>query len=201
MPPTSISTPRPWNSCGSPIPRRRNSASAEPRTMSAGRREDTVTDDLRIPARHSGDGREWPRMKPAVAGEPVSPSQLMLSPTARQDGATRLGWQRLRMDDESLHAWLAHAIYSDRSLWQLGRDAWYTSLLLLAFLLPLAIRKDRADHRQRLLGRVLGLINRLSTRLRVAGAYPRDWTRRMCGMCVKRVLLQSLFGHSKSRCP
>ena len=194
-----------------------------------------MSDDLRIPARDSGDGREWPRMKPVfsllavllalvggafqfayqfkqhwtplqrlyfsgyfetahlahsakrnlrpprvtplllvafprrarlavdsdvtekptAAGEPVSPSQLMLSPVARQVGATRLAWQQMKMDDESLHSWLTHAIYNDRSVWQLGRDAWYTSLLLLAFMLPLAIRKDKADHRQRLLGRIL----------------------------------------------
>jgi Type IV secretion-system coupling protein DNA-binding domain len=92
---------------------------------------------------------------PAVAGEPVLPTQLILSPAARRAGATRLGWQPLRMDDESLHAWLAHAIYDDSSLWQLGRNAWYTALFLLAAMLPLAIRKDKADHRRRLLGKVL----------------------------------------------
>ncbi len=194
-----------------------------------------MSEDLRIPARHSGEGHEWPRLKPVfsllavmlasvggagqfayqlktrwtplqrlyfstffetahlahspnhnlrpprsvlmllaafpqgvrlavdsdvsqalhVPGEPASASPLMLSSVARQAGATRLSWQSLRFDDESLHAWLTHAIYNDRSLWQLWRDAWYTCLLLVAIMLPFAIRKDKADHRQRLLGRVL----------------------------------------------
>ena len=194
-----------------------------------------MSDDLQVPARHTGDGREWPRVKPVFSvlamllalvggafqfafqfkrhwtplqrlyfsvyfqtthlahssnrnlrpprvvplllvafprgarlavdgdvtetptatGEPASPTDLMLSPAARQAGATRLAWQPMRMDDESLQAWLAHAIYGDRTLWQLGRNAWYTTLFLLAVMLPLAIRKDKADHRRRLLGRVL----------------------------------------------
>ena len=194
-----------------------------------------MSEDLRIPIRHSGDGREWPRMKPifsllavtlalmggacqfayelktrwtplqrlyfsnffetahlahspnhnlrpprsvslllvafphgvrlavdsdvtqaaAVPGEPASASRLMLSSLAREPGATRLAWQPLKLDDEWLHAWLGHAIYDDHSLWQLWRDAWYMCVLLLAIMLPLAIRKDKADHRQRLLGRVL----------------------------------------------
>ena len=194
-----------------------------------------MTEDLRVPARQSGEGREWPRMKPVFSvlavmlavmggacqfayqfkthwtplqrlyfptfletahlahssnrnlrpprsvslllvafprgvrlamdddltqaplapGEPAHAPRLLLSSGARQAGATRLSWQSLKFDDESLHAWLGRAIYGDRSLWQLWRDAWYTCLLLLAIVLPLAIRKDKADHRQRLLGRVL----------------------------------------------
>src|SRR5579872_3325448 len=175
----STSTPRPRNFCGSPNPRRQNSASGEPRTANGGRREGVVSDDLQVPARHTGDGREWPRVKPVFSvlamllalvggafqfafqfkrhwtplqrlyfsvyfqtahlahssnrnlrpprvvplllvafprgarlavdgdvtetptatGEPASPTDLMLSPAARQAGATRLAWQPMRMDD------------------------------------------------------------------------------------------------------
>jgi hypothetical protein len=162
-----------------------------------------MTEDLRVPARQSGEGREWPRMKPVFSvlavmlammggacqfayqfkihwtplqrlyfptfletahlahssnrnlrpprsvslllvafprgvrfavdndltqaplapGEPAHAPRLLLSSGARQAGATRLSWQSLRFDDESLHTWLARAIYGERSLWQLWRDA------------------------------------------------------------------------------
>jgi len=202
-----------------------------------------MSEDLRIPVRHTGDGHQWPRLKPVFsflviltaliggacqfayqfknrwtplqriyfltyfetahlarsanrnvrpprvsslllvafphgtrfaierdvtpapsgAGDPTSAAQLTLSDAARQAGATRLFWQSLKFDDESLHAWLERAIYADQSLWELWRNAWYTCLLLLAIMLALAIHKDRADHRQRLLGRVLKGAN-LATR-------------------------------------
>jgi len=98
-----------------------------------------------------------------VPGNSAPVGRLMLSDAARQAGAIRLYWQSLKLDDASLYAWLRRAIYADQSLWDLWRNGWYTCLLLLAILLPMAIHKDRADHRQRLLGRVLKGAN-LATR-------------------------------------
>ena len=69
---------------------------------------------------------------PAFPGQAPSEFRFVLSLPARQAGARRLAWQTLRFDDEWLHAWLAHTVYADHSLWQLSRDAWYTCLLLLA---------------------------------------------------------------------
>jgi hypothetical protein len=99
---------------------------------------------------------------PALPEQPPSAARFALSNVTRAAGAKRLEWRTLRVDDEWLHAWLAHSIYGDRSLWQLWRDAWYTSLLLLAALLPFAIRQDTEDARQRLLGRVLKGANLLT---------------------------------------
>ncbi len=100
---------------------------------------------------------------PAFPGEPTSKLRFVLSVPARQGGAVSLTWQTLRFDDEWIHAWLAHAVYRDDSLWQLWRDAWYTCLLLLAVLLPSAIRQDKDNAWKRHLGRVLKGTN-LTTR-------------------------------------
>ncbi|MGH9773285.1 MAG: type IV secretion system DNA-binding domain-containing protein, partial [Candidatus Acidiferrales bacterium] len=51
-----------------------------------------------------------------------------------------------------MHGWLSQWIYGGRSLWQLCRGAWYAGLLMLAILLPFAIRKDRREARKRRLG-------------------------------------------------
>ena len=100
---------------------------------------------------------------PAFPGAAPSEFRFVLSLPARQAGARGLAWQPLRFDDEWIHAWLARTVYADHSLWQLWRDAWYTCLLLVALLLPPAIRQDRENAWKRHLGRVLKGTN-LTTR-------------------------------------
>jgi len=74
---------------------------------------------------------------------------LQLSPEAIANCARGLGWESMRFADASFHAWLTQWIYSGQSLWQLCRSAWYSGLLVLAVLLPFAIRKDRHEVRKR----------------------------------------------------
>lgn len=100
---------------------------------------------------------------PAPQGQAPSQFRFVLSPGARESGGMRLAWQGLRFDDAWLHAWLGHMVYGDHSLWQLWRDAWYTCLVLLAALLPSAIRQDKEIAWRRHLGRVLKGTN-LATR-------------------------------------
>ncbi len=99
---------------------------------------------------------------PALPGDPPSAARFAFSNVARAVGARQLEWRRFRLEGEWLHAWLAHSIYGDRSLWQLSRDAWYTCLLVVAGLLPFAIRQDKQDASRRLLGRVLKGANLLT---------------------------------------
>ncbi len=87
---------------------------------------------------------------------------LALSSAALRARAQRLVWKSLKFDDADLHAWLAHSIYSDHSLWELCRNAWYTCLLFLAVTLPFAIRKDSQQARRRHFGRVLKGANLLT---------------------------------------
>jgi hypothetical protein len=97
---------------------------------------------------------------PAPSGT-VRP-RLVLSNEAVQGGAERLTWEHLYFDDAALHAWLCQAIYGGRSLWQLCRNAWYTSLVFLAVMLPFAMQKDASAQRKRRLGRVLKGANLLT---------------------------------------
>ena len=89
-------------------------------------------------------------------------SDLVLSSAAFRAGAQRLVWQSLKVNDTDLHAWLAHSIYGDRSLWALGRNAWYTCLLFLGVTLPFAMQKDAQEARRRHFGRVLKGANLLT---------------------------------------
>ena len=99
---------------------------------------------------------------PQAASTGSPRTQFVLSNAVVHAGAKRLVWRSLKFDDATLHAWLRHSIYHDRSLWQLCRNAWYTCLLFLAVMLPFAIRKDAHDARQRHLGRVLKGANLLT---------------------------------------
>ncbi|MDE3179354.1 MAG: type IV secretion system DNA-binding domain-containing protein [Acidobacteriota bacterium] len=93
-----------------------------------------------------------------------------LSNEAIHNSAQRLEWRSMRFDDQWLHAWLAHWIYGGQSLWRLFRSAWYATLLGLAVLLPLAIRKDAAETRKRRRSRALKGAN-ISTRSK----FHRHW--------------------------
>ncbi|HEY6271653.1 MAG TPA: type IV secretion system DNA-binding domain-containing protein [Terriglobales bacterium] len=90
-------------------------------------------------------------------------SDFRLSPAAIRDEARQLRWASLRLDDQWLHAWLTQWVYSGGSRTALCRDAWYSGLLTLVLLLPLAIRQDIRESRKRRLGRPLKGAN-LTTR-------------------------------------
>jgi hypothetical protein len=90
-------------------------------------------------------------------------TDFRLSRSAFRDGARELRWASLRLDDQWLQAWLTQWIYGGHSLRALCRDAWYSSLLTLALLLPLAVRQDIRESRKRRLGRPLKGAN-LTTR-------------------------------------
>lgn len=89
------------------------------------------------------------RRVPPPPGAPRQALTLMLSRFAIERGATRLRWQRVRLNDSTFHTWLAEWIFSGRSLWQLFRTPWYASLLSLGILLPLAIGQDRREAAKR----------------------------------------------------
>jgi hypothetical protein len=78
-----------------------------------------------------------------------------LSQSAAKVGARRLEWRYLRLDDQWLHSWLEQSIYNGQSLWQSTRQARYAGLLVLALILPLAIRQDIRQARKRREGRRL----------------------------------------------
>lgn len=99
-------------------------------------------------------------VQPVTTG--VGTSGLALTPSALRDAARGLLWKSQRIDDEQLHKWLAETVYGGNSIWRLFRDAWYSSLLFLAFSLPFAVREDMRDARKRLEGRPLKGANLVS---------------------------------------
>jgi Type IV secretion-system coupling protein DNA-binding domain len=78
-----------------------------------------------------------------------------LTRVALGNGARSLRFESLRLDDGWFHAWLAQWIYGGQSLWQLCRNGWYASLLVLALTLPFGIRQDRRQAQKRRSGIVL----------------------------------------------
>jgi energy-coupling factor transporter ATP-binding protein EcfA2 len=98
-------------------------------------------------ARFAVDSEVEPVVLSAAAGRRATAFQL--SSFAVANGARRLQFESIRLDDKQFHGWLAEWIYGGRSLWQLFRTPWYSFLLILATGLPFAIRKDRAQARKR----------------------------------------------------
>jgi Type IV secretion-system coupling protein DNA-binding domain len=86
---------------------------------------------------------------PSLSPGARSQVNFELSSAARKDRAFALSWQVYRFNDRWFHAWLEHWIYRNKSLWQLLRPSWYAALLVLALLLPSAIRKDIDNGRER----------------------------------------------------
>ena len=86
-------------------------------------------------------------VSPNASGHQRPVFQLSLEAIA--SGARGLRWQSMRFSDASFHSWLTRWIYDGQSLWQLSRTAWYIGLIVLAILLPFAIRKDRHETRKR----------------------------------------------------
>jgi hypothetical protein len=83
------------------------------------------------------DGEVEPRTEPN--GETV----YVLTDEAQRRGLVRPVWEDAVFNDQRLHAFLAHWIYQDRTVWDYIERSVYASLGVLVLLLSFAVPKDR----------------------------------------------------------
>ncbi len=99
------------------------------------------------------DSDAAPGHTPQFSGKPLP---LVLSGTALKEGFRSIFREvQHPYQNNGLHSWLRHWIYSDRSLAGLFATPFYCGLLALAFQLPFSIRKDVRRRRELRYGRRL----------------------------------------------